>query len=166
MRRKKVENSYVRNKMKVFGNALTERSKAKIECEINQLLEKNQKMSEDGPVDTAGDNINKMKKYMVCHKILENLFLLMVENTQHIALKRQSPHIYNKIKEEMVSVMIDEDNMHEIENKINEELRQRERQNFNFSRAKLFDLRKRRKPFYLLKEQKKDELAEQIDKTL
>ena len=42
MRKKKAENAYMVSKMKIFGNTLTERSKAKIECEINDLLAKNQ----------------------------------------------------------------------------------------------------------------------------
>ena len=70
------------------------------------------------------DGISKMKKYMVCHKILENLFELMVENPQRISLKTQTPEIYMNLKREMVEVMINEESMLEVNRKIEEELKE------------------------------------------
>ena len=39
MRKKKIENPYVKNKMRIFGNVLSERNKASIEKEIKSNLE-------------------------------------------------------------------------------------------------------------------------------
>lgn len=95
LRKKKIENSYMTNKMRIFGNTLTERSKAKVECEINDLIKRNTRGSnKSSDIKWKG----RLNKYLVCHKILENLFDLMVQNPQRISLKTQNPEIYMNLK--------------------------------------------------------------------
>lgn len=128
MQKKKIENAYVRNKMKIFGNALTDRSKAKIECEINDLLNKklsSQPEKTEEPSNLSeGKGISKTKKFMVCHKILESLLELMVKDVYNIRLKLQSPQIYQNLKKEMIEIMLNEEKMTLLYHKIEEELKQ------------------------------------------
>ena len=66
----------------------------------------------------------------------------------------------------MVEVIIDEDSMMAVNKKIEEELKLMRDTKFTFNKKKLAEIGRNKTPFYLLKERKKDELTEQIEKHL
>lgn len=43
-----------------------------------------------------------MKKYTICHLILDKLLEIMIKNPRDISLKYEHYEIYNKLKEEML----------------------------------------------------------------
>ena len=62
----------------------------------------------------------------------------MVENPQRISLKTQTPEIYMNLKREMVEVMINEELILEVNQKIEEELKEMREKKFTFNKKKLF----------------------------
>lgn len=92
-----------------------------------------------------------MKEFTVCHTILDRLLGLMMENPKHLTLKYEHEELYGKLKSEMLELIINNDQIVNSLKFLNEEMGLLGREAFAFSWGKLQEIRKKRKPFYLLK---------------
>ena len=115
MQKKKKQNVYLRTKMKIFGTTISDHEKALLQNDIKSQIKKVYNLDASDEHDHKADE--KKGRYIIGYMILTKFLQMLVKNPEHIHLRQEYSDIYLKLKEEMMSIILDERSMFQKEEK-------------------------------------------------
>ena len=156
MQKKKKQNIYLKTKMKIFGTTISDHEKALLQNDIKSQIKKVYNLDANDEHNHKADE--KKGRYIIGYMILTKFLQMLVKNPEHIHLRQEYSDIYLKLKEEMMSIILDEHSL--FHNK------DERKSGWKFNLEKLIEEGRGKKPFYLRKEKPKNFYAEQIEKLM